>query len=385
MTCAEIESLLDVYAAGRLDDERAQAVESHLAACDSCAETADVQWIAKFAGVEHGPPPSRALRDEILASVVNQPQGMPDECYLVTPILSARMDGETDAAERALMDRHLAACTSCRHALSLLQRTERAVISLPAAEPSPRLWKRIEGLIPTPKRSIFEWLTRPLLRPAFGAAGLAAAAVLVFCIVLPHLHAPGGSPTGPPGTELAGGDTVVPPAVTVPPNDNMPGDVVDSLGPGDPDAVTDPAPLPEPPRVVSVGHRVRPPYRSTIAPAIDVPSDPASPEDEGAGGPDETAPGDGVRPALLVFDDATAGTEIHLAMASRPERRGYEPPIWQPSLSVGEGAEETVAPARAPIESAVGEVEADLVVDAHDDLWSTLPTDGMGAALFTPY
>ncbi len=382
MTCAEIESLLDPYAAGRLDDEQAQAVESHLAACDGCAETADVQWIAKFAGVEHGPAPSRALRDEILASVVDQPPGMPDECYVVSPLLTARMDGETDAAERELVDRHLAACASCRHALSLLEHTERAVISLPLAEPSARLWKRIEGLIPTPKRSIFEWLTRPLLRPAFGAAALAAAAVLVFCFVLPHLKTPDASPTGSASVAVSSETGTGLSVAVAPSNGDTVEDVVPALEPRNAEDEVNVEPAPEPPRVVPVHRSFRRPRGATVARAVDMPSGPASPEDGAAGGPE---PGDGVRPALLVFDDAAGGTEIHLAMASRPERRGYEPPIWQPALSVGEGAEETVAPERAPIESAVGEVEADLVVDAHDDLWSTLPTDGIGAALYTPY
>jgi anti-sigma factor RsiW len=57
------------------------------------------------------------------------------------------VDGAGDAAGRAAIDQHLAACASCRQLVDDLREIKRAVASIELREPPVRVWSRIERAI----------------------------------------------------------------------------------------------------------------------------------------------------------------------------------------------------------------------------------------------
>ena len=68
-----------------------------------------------------------------------------------TDRLSDYLDDELSAAERASMDRHLAACAACRRALDELREVVARAASLPDGQPAADLWAGIAARIEQPE------------------------------------------------------------------------------------------------------------------------------------------------------------------------------------------------------------------------------------------
>lgn len=115
-------------------------------------------------------------------------------CQRVQSLLSAYMDGETDAADTRMLEAHVAACASCSHELALLQVTARMLATASEVEPPKALLAQIEAA--TIKRpSVWQRVLAALEPiPAYGrwAAATAAAAAILFAVLLsrpPHYTA----------------------------------------------------------------------------------------------------------------------------------------------------------------------------------------------------
>jgi predicted anti-sigma-YlaC factor YlaD len=96
-------------------------------------------------------------------------------CERFEELLSAYLEGELNAAEKAEADAHLAACPECVALLALMKDMTGAMAAFPEAEPSPALLSSLYA-IPAAKREkrkffrpVFDWLTRPALQPVYAA------------------------------------------------------------------------------------------------------------------------------------------------------------------------------------------------------------------------
>ncbi len=96
-------------------------------------------------------------------------------CERFEELLSAYVEGELVAAEKAEMDAHLAACPECAALAALMKETTEAMAAFPEAEPSPALLSRLYA-VPGEKagkkgwfRPVFDFLTRPALQPVYAA------------------------------------------------------------------------------------------------------------------------------------------------------------------------------------------------------------------------
>ena len=114
-------------------------------------------------------------------------------CERIEELLSAYLEGEMAAAEKAEVEAHLAACPECAELAGLLKRTLAATAAFPEVEPSPALFARLYA-IPEAKRErrrvirpVFEWLARPALQPVYAAC---TALIAVVSFVAFH---PGGA------------------------------------------------------------------------------------------------------------------------------------------------------------------------------------------------
>ena len=97
-------------------------------------------------------------------------------CERTEGLLSAYLEGELAAAERAGVEAHLAACPACAGLLGLLKETLAATAGFPDAEPSAGLMARLYAIPETAAagrkpffRPIFDWLGRPALQPVYAA------------------------------------------------------------------------------------------------------------------------------------------------------------------------------------------------------------------------
>ena len=97
-------------------------------------------------------------------------------CERIEELLSAYLEGDLAAAERAEVEGHLAACADCAELAALMREAMAAAAAWPDVEPSPEL---LAGLyaIPETRREkkrflqpLFDWLGRPTLQPAYAAA-----------------------------------------------------------------------------------------------------------------------------------------------------------------------------------------------------------------------
>lgn len=112
-------------------------------------------------------------------------------CERIEELLSAYLEGELPAAERAGFEAHLAACPECAALAAAMKETMTAAASFPEIEPSPALFARLYA-VPEEKRAkrrlvrpVFEWLARPALQPVY-AALTAFIAVLTFVLFHPE-------------------------------------------------------------------------------------------------------------------------------------------------------------------------------------------------------
>lgn len=143
-------------------------------------------------------------------------------CQRVQSLLSAYMDGETDAADTRMLESHLAACASCSHELALLQVTARMLATASEVEPPKALLAQIEAA--TIKRpSVWQRVLAALEPiPAYGrwAAATAAAAAILFAVLLsrpPHYTAqrPAYQPQPPVATAPQITEIPMPPTESV--------------------------------------------------------------------------------------------------------------------------------------------------------------------------
>jgi hypothetical protein len=106
-------------------------------------------------------------------------------------LISAYVDGQLSAAERAVVDTHLASCPGCRAELAATEQAKAWVTQLPPVEPPFGFYERMlhDGTVPSGRRP--RWVMR------LGAVSLAATASVWFGIVgFGSLDAnrPGGMP-----------------------------------------------------------------------------------------------------------------------------------------------------------------------------------------------
>ncbi|MCX6574243.1 MAG: zf-HC2 domain-containing protein [Candidatus Aminicenantes bacterium] len=94
-------------------------------------------------------------------------------CERIEELLSAYLEGELAAAERAGIDAHLAACAECAELAGLMRETLAATAAFPQIEPSPALLARLYA-VPEERaakkrlfRPVFDWLARPALQPVY--------------------------------------------------------------------------------------------------------------------------------------------------------------------------------------------------------------------------
>ena len=66
-------------------------------------------------------------------------------CEVMASLVDDFVDGRLDAAARARMDAHLAACQTCRALAEDLRTIARTAAALPAHKPRPEVWTRIAG------------------------------------------------------------------------------------------------------------------------------------------------------------------------------------------------------------------------------------------------
>ncbi|OGD18053.1 MAG: hypothetical protein A2V76_03845 [Candidatus Aminicenantes bacterium RBG_16_63_14] len=96
-------------------------------------------------------------------------------CQRIEELLSAYLEGELAAAEKAEVDAHLGTCRECASLAGLLRETMGATAAFSEIEPSPALLSKLYA-IPAGKREkkslfrpIFDYLTRPALQPVYAA------------------------------------------------------------------------------------------------------------------------------------------------------------------------------------------------------------------------
>jgi hypothetical protein len=94
-------------------------------------------------------------------------------CERIEELLSAYLEGELAAAERAEVGSHLSACPECAELAGLLRETLAATAAFPEVEPSPALMARLYA-VPDERaakkrlfRPVFDWLARPALQPVY--------------------------------------------------------------------------------------------------------------------------------------------------------------------------------------------------------------------------
>ena len=100
-------------------------------------------------------------------------------CERFEELLSAYLEGELSAGERAGMDAHLAACASCSELLAVSREMREVLAGFPEAEPGPELMARLYA-IPEKKsffKPVFRFLLRPDLQPVFAALSVLVIAV----------------------------------------------------------------------------------------------------------------------------------------------------------------------------------------------------------------
>ena len=110
-------------------------------------------------------------------------------CQRIEELLSAYLEGELAAAERAEVESHLAGCRECAELAGLVREEMAAAAAFPEAEPSPALLARLYA-IPETKREkkrffqpVFDWLARPALKPVYATA---TGVLIVLTFVLFH-------------------------------------------------------------------------------------------------------------------------------------------------------------------------------------------------------
>ncbi len=159
-----------------------------------------------------------------------------------TDQLSAYLDDELPERERLSVERHLAECAECRHALQQLRRVVTTAAALPSQPPESELWHGIARRIDGPAAARFD---RGRRRFSFTLPEIAAASVLLAMIsggTVAIWMAAGRTPQ-------SGGAANVRVAGTAVPGDSV--DAADPVGADDP-------------RFVAVGDLGDPQYEAAV-------------------------------------------------------------------------------------------------------------------------
>ncbi len=92
-------------------------------------------------------------------------------CDKLQDRLSPYLDGELDAADKAELEAHLAACPECAGLASRMKAALAAFASFPEVEPSPALRRRLTAIADRPRRFSLDlgFLRRPFVQPALAA------------------------------------------------------------------------------------------------------------------------------------------------------------------------------------------------------------------------
>jgi predicted anti-sigma-YlaC factor YlaD len=96
------------------------------------------------------------------------------DCEQIADLLSSYLDDDLSREETRLVEKHLESCADCRELMEYLRRAQAAMRSLPEIEVPADLLQRLNA-IPSCKsrfRSSLDWLMRPSLQPALGAAAI---------------------------------------------------------------------------------------------------------------------------------------------------------------------------------------------------------------------
>lgn len=94
-------------------------------------------------------------------------------CERFEELLSAYLEGELSAPERAEVESHLASCRECAALTGLMRETMAAAAAFPEIEPSPALYAKLYDIPEAVRekkrifRPVFDWLTRPALQPVY--------------------------------------------------------------------------------------------------------------------------------------------------------------------------------------------------------------------------
>jgi predicted anti-sigma-YlaC factor YlaD len=171
--------LLSAHLAGDASPREAARLTAHLAGCAECrARQAELARVGDELRALPALEPARDLWPAISARLSAARSAAP-ACAerLEEWRLSAYLDGDLDAAHRRAVDAHLAGCGACRSKLEDLRAVLTGLHGLPAAEPSPFLWARVQAGLerahPATRTTRFEW-ARWIPAGAAVAAALAA-------------------------------------------------------------------------------------------------------------------------------------------------------------------------------------------------------------------
>ena len=93
-------------------------------------------------------------------------------CERIEGLLTAYLDGDLSAGEKALVDEHVRICADCASLLSYMRATAESLSAFPEIEPSLSLREKLYA-IPARKKKFrlaLDFMLKPSLQPIFAAA-----------------------------------------------------------------------------------------------------------------------------------------------------------------------------------------------------------------------
>ena len=372
MTCSDARQLMGRYVANGLSAADAERLESHLCSCPLCEAEIDLRLgVLPAAALDVAPP--MGLREEILAAVIHQPATMPDDCYVLAPELSAFIDGELCADERAAVGRHIASCSACAQQLQSLRGLDAVARSLPAHEPSRRLAARIYGLIPSPARaSLRDRLVAALRwRPVQVGLPIAVTGALALMATVPFWRPaePGGTPTMSSVMANTSRSHAGPSALN-----GGSGDLAAVLPTGSAGGVTAPVAETSGLSTASAGRMVARSARGMHRAPMGVSPRPDGIRPRSTEGPKTPDPAQPTVAMLIVPTGATGSKVVHLASVSAPERLADEPVRLQVPTATSSIHTVGKTPAREPEDQPGGDVVMKLDVTSE---WQPAPSQNL--------
>lgn len=188
MDCARVIEKLSAYVDGLLDEQTLELIEKHIRSCDACArELESLRTLVQTAReIEQIHPPIE-LRKRILDAVKQSKQQL-RHCKQAAELLSAYVDGETDAKQEAFLTAHVSECKECAAELDSLRTLVKTAASIELVNPPKDLRERILTEIAAQTRTTTAWKIRlPSFRlvPILKLAGSAVAAgIMLFAITI---------------------------------------------------------------------------------------------------------------------------------------------------------------------------------------------------------